>query len=218
MIYFTSKQCDPGHPRKRVACAVALLLFFSLRLARAEPEVNSATEYYDVSADTLGTLLLVLQSEVPERPGGKTFHGYTRADVNWHWQLAQVGARCRVQQARAIVNIQTTLPRLYWTTPGSEVERVWQQWMPALARHEQQHANNAIHVARRGEHRLLGLPPQASCEAMNAQAQRMASQLHDELRKIDRDYDNDTRHGETEGATLQSYLPRRPRQGQRAVE
>ncbi|MGB5324766.1 MAG: DUF922 domain-containing protein, partial [Pseudomonadales bacterium] len=89
----------------------------------------------------------------------------------------------------------------------SEVERVWARWYPALQAHEGQHAGNAVMIARRGETRLLMLPPRPDCQLLDADAQRLAREMLEELQYIDRDYDRRTDHGASEGAALKTYLP-----------
>ncbi|MGB5326127.1 MAG: DUF922 domain-containing protein, partial [Pseudomonadales bacterium] len=113
---------------RAMVCCVRLAflgLLVGQASVHAEPVVNESVEYYDVDADTLGTLLLELESKVPLRPAGNVYHGYTSSQVFWRWRHAQRGQRCRMMQVSSEANIAMTLPRLRRTRPGSEVERVW---------------------------------------------------------------------------------------------
>ncbi|MBT8148783.1 MAG: DUF922 domain-containing protein [Pseudomonadales bacterium] len=175
--------------------------------------MHETLRYYPVVAQSLDTLLLALASEVPERPGGKIYHGYTHSEVGWRWQFANRAGGCRMLNVQADVQNTITLPELQGPTGQSEAARVWRQWYPALRRHELQHANNAIEIARRGETRLLTLPPAKSCSALDERANRMVEQLIAELRDINAAYDRRTKHGETEGASLLSYKQERIKAG-----
>ena len=79
-------------------------------------------------------------------------------------------------------------------------------WYPALVKHENQHASHAIETARNGERKILAIPGKSRCQELDKRAKEVARELIQQVQHRDRQYDQKTNHGETEGAALYTYL------------
>ncbi len=108
--------------------------------------------------------------------GPKGYWAYTRWYVHWT-------ANCRLD-----VKISYTLPRL--KNPDSTplpLRKKWQAMLENLVLHEQKHAEHGIRAAEEIE--------KANCKKASAIIKKWSQQ--------DKDFDAETRHGKTQGVTLQ---------------
>ena len=96
-----------------------------------------------------------------------------------------------------------TLPR--WANAEAAAPEVLQRWhgyYRALRLHEDGHRDNGIEAAREIERSLRDLPAAEACAAIDQSASLAAKDILRKYNARDRDYDAQTRHGATQGATL----------------
>jgi predicted secreted Zn-dependent protease len=137
--------------------------------------------------------------------GQERAFGRTTWNVTWRAQWS--GApQCRVTLAEVQLRTRVTLPR--WTPPAGAPPALVAQWgtfLRALAVHEAGHAAHGAEAARevRRELERVVMP---SCGMMQLRTRDVAEAILERYRARTRDYDVQTRHGATQGAT---WPPRR---------
>ncbi|WP_169748993.1 DUF922 domain-containing Zn-dependent protease [Gynuella sunshinyii] len=172
--------------------------------ANAEVIVNESYDYYRVYAERKGELLDFLNVFSPIQTDGKVFHGNTSHYINWDFQWETQDEQCLITAITVTADITFTLPEIY--TFSDEVSAIWNQWYPKLVAHENTHADYAIQTAREIEQSIRDLPSYPDCDQLRAEVHTVAEQRMNRLNQMNKEYDLQTNHGETEGAWLKSYL------------
>lgn len=157
--------------------AVAALACPALQPARAETITSKSFAYFSVGGRTAAELDEELSKRGPVmKHSGSRHPGATR--IKWGGSVTYVrrGDRCAVGNARVTLSTQIILPR--WknrkrATPSLAL--IWDTLSADIRRHEERHAEIARNHARDLERTLERLPPEASCERMQARVDRVTA-------------------------------------------
>ena len=182
---------------------LALLLAFGLGVARAEPVVTVDTRYYDLRGATVQELLQQKKALGPIGKDGKRYGANTKWHVAWRYAYRNEGGRCRIDQVTTSADIVFTLPR--WNPPhraASNLRARWDRYVFALQEHENGHRDFGISAAREVEREIAALPPRDNCRKMGEHANVTGRRVLDKYRALEIRYDQDTRHGATQGAVF----------------
>lgn len=153
---------------------------------------NTRLTGYPVSGRNLRSVRAAMQAGRPTAPAG------TRHDALTTWRiqpkLMRRNGECDPQSADVEYTITVTLPDLDSKDRLSRNERAtWDRYFAALVAHEMNHAR----IVTAGVERVrASMQAATGCEAIQA-ASRAASA---EIRQASEQYDQQTRHGATEGA------------------
>lgn len=183
------------------------LTFFAFFIATstiAAPIVTEEYNYYPVSPSTLEELLPALNKTSTVRQNGQIYHAYTESLVNWQFWWHAEQKSCRIERVTVTVKTTYTLPRL--TSSYSDIDRIWGKWYPNLLKHEQGHKNLAAGIAQQIESAIYNMGNRNNCTQLEQDANAIGQQFIKQLNKLDIEYDERTKHGETEGASLGIYL------------
>jgi predicted secreted Zn-dependent protease len=178
--------------------AVALM---GLRLEAADT-LSVKTNFYAVAGSTLGELW---HSQAQQRPwkSNFSFAARTRWDLKWKFRFAVEGERYRVEGFELRTEVLVILPR--WLPPAEAEEAVVSQWtryVKALMVHEAGHVAIAQQAAAEIRRQIDGLPTFASAAELRDVVGRTAEEVQNNYRQREREYDQRTRHGATQGAWL----------------
>lgn len=184
-----------------LALPLLLLLICAASPAQATVFERLTYRHYPVDAQADHPLYRAIDARSPIRQDGRVFHGFTRWQFNWHLSWFQRdGGRCYVTQVRIDLNGEIQLPEL---RQGSAAQRrVFDRYLAALRTHELGHFELGRQAATTIERRLMALPEMASCAVLEAAARRHVTATTDEFRQRERQYDQNTEHGKTQGAWL----------------
>ena len=193
----------------RIWCPLLCLLLPPFALA--QNTVHWTTNYYAVTGATLGE---IHQSLIRNRPWKEksALDGLTNWRVQWHFQMGASPGLCRLTSFRTTTTIVTTMPR--WVRPTNasiEVVTNWNRYITALGLHEAGHAQIGLAAAAEQQRRIPSLGSEANCEALKMRINELAQQIVDEHGRRDREYDAQTEHGASQGATLRGGSRRRDR-------
>ncbi|MEO8810642.1 MAG: DUF922 domain-containing protein [Rhodanobacter sp.] len=158
--------------------------------------------YYDVVGNSAATLRQQLKSNGP-LDHGKRFDAHATWHVTWTYTYASTGQGCAFTKLDTSLNGVIELPR--WVDPGdapASLKIKWERFLAALRVHEDGHYAHG--VAARNEIETLGRSFQipGSCSAMAKTFNDEASAIVDKYAAMDRQYDHDTDHGKSQGATF----------------
>lgn len=158
---------------------------------------------YDVEADDARTLRAQLDARGPEDSNGDRHDAYTAWYVTWHYPLQLDEAGCVTGPVSTTVRVTVTVPRWLSRLPPKDplVER-WQRYLEALKTHESGHRETGYAAATAITESLEALPPEPTCEAMETTANEAANRLLEQYRAHDVAYDEETKHGATQGAVF----------------
>ena len=173
----------------------------------AQNAVTWTTNYYSVTG---ATLVEMRQSIRQSRPWKDRFDadGFTDWRVAWRFVVTPSEGGCRCSSFTTQTTIVTTLPR--WNAPTNAPEaprEIWQKYVTALGLHEAGHAQLSLAAAAELQRRSKDVAEAADCETLKKRLNDLGERVIEEHRKRDREYDERTQHGTTQGA----FLPGRPR-------
>jgi predicted secreted Zn-dependent protease len=161
-------------------------------------------EHYRVDLNDTAPVLSALDKATPiRRFWGRRFHGHTAWMVRWSyvWDSDPEGA-CALTAHRTVLETVIHMPER--EGGDSTAQQAFDTYLAALREHEMGHHAIAQRAARRIDQGLAHLPPQATCEALENEVNRMGERVLDEARIEEKDYDAHTQYGRTQGA----WLPR----------
>jgi predicted secreted Zn-dependent protease len=179
------------------ACALACLTL----AAQAEVQESHALEPYPVHARPGQTLREALNAATPITSGGQRFHGYTHWNVRWNFWWQQDGAgRCRITRVSTRLQSRIQMPELATGTVAQTA--AFARYHAALYQHELGHVEFGRKAAQAIDRGIAALPPAPDCPTLEQQANALGQRLLAEQAQQERDYDQRTRHGATQGALL----------------
>lgn len=181
------------------------------RNASAQSSVRWTTNFYTVKGMTIPELR---QSIRENRPWKQRLDHDAMTDwrVDWRFTVTPTPAGCRVSTFGTQTTIVITMPR--WMAPTSAPEttrQIWQRYIEALGQHEAGHGAMALAAAAELNKRAQTIGKGADCESLKARTEALGRQVIEEFRAKDKVYDENTRHGATQGVALPDGWMRRGR-------
>jgi predicted secreted Zn-dependent protease len=169
--------------------------------ATAVPTVQVSIEhaqiiYYDVTGSTADQIRASMDRLRPKDPydGNRPVDAYTDWYISWTWP-GYGTEDCDLSAATVSFRINVTLPR--WKAPADaspELLGKWERYMQSLTSHEKGHVDNIVSQSPS----VLTAIQNATCSTAEAAAQEALKPL----REFDSNYDRETEHGATQGATF----------------
>jgi predicted secreted Zn-dependent protease len=166
--------------------------------------VESREASYPITGDSAAALVEAMATRGLRDEAGDAAWALTTWDVVWNYQyVARQGGGCGLGDIRVSVRIEVLMPS--WSAPatadGSLVDR-WRRFIAAVSVHERGHVQNALDRAGEVATTLPLLDPAATCDALERVADADGAAIIDRGRAWDRDYDDETGHGATQGAVF----------------
>ena len=129
--------------------------------------------------------------------------GYTDWHIGWSFTPRETEGLHAVGAARVDVVVTRTTPR--WRPPAAasrDLIASWNELVTGVARHEQGHVDIAVSGARSPHEAIVGVSPRAFLEDLERDVVAVAAAALATIRAADRDYDEATQHGVSQGVTL----------------
>lgn len=188
-------------PRPLFRCVVPVVTAALLSTGvGADPKVRESIERLDIRGGTAKELKAEMKRLGP-RHYGRQFFGYTNWKVTWNYTFTTHEGECALSWFKVSVDVTTT--RLQWVDRGdapAELVDRWERFTDALDEHERGHKRLGLEAAAAVERRLVLVEPQSSCDRLDHALNEAARESIDGFRETERRYDENTRHGKTEGA------------------
>lgn len=168
--------------------------------AACELKVKERYQYYDIDGLTVKELLNQMKHNGTKWDDGKTYAALTTWNLNFRYDISEQNDKYFVKSVRTDVEIVYHLPRKL--SAGSELAAVWENYMDRLKRHEFGHKDITVKTAGEINEILASLPKYSNPKELEREAKRRTDQKLKQLKVLQVAYDDDTRHGETQGAIL----------------
>jgi predicted secreted Zn-dependent protease len=181
---------------------VAGLAFILPLMAGAQGGVQWRTNYYSITGATLEELRQSLRAGRPWKENPPV-DAVTDWRLNWHFSVTPTPSGCRCSSFTTQTTITITMPR--WLAPTNAPEAVvetWDRYLAALGRHEAGHGQFAVAAAAELHKRIKELGSRPDCDELKSAINNLGQQVVEAYRKRDKEYDERTRHGATQGAVL----------------
>lgn len=159
------------------------------------PPADVRYDYYEVQGADFNSVQGSMMS-------GRQYAGRTDWSLSYQSQPRMAAGACKAESVATKLALSMTLP--HWSPPpgvaGDLIGR-WERFMSALRLHEDGHVQNARNIESAVKRALLALSS-ADCGALDSAMRARFDQLLEQGRAGDRDYDQQTEHGKTQGAVF----------------
>ncbi len=190
--------------RRRPGVVVAMAAVGALQamaVAHAAVIEEHVQRPYPVHALPGQSLRQALLAATPITVEGRRFHGHTRWNVRWTFRWSRDAAgRCTITEVTTRLRAEVQLPELRRATPGQQA--AFDRYLPALSRHEQGHVQFGRDAAQAIDQGIAQLPPAADCATLERQANALGHRLLRDHVEREKQYDQSTSHGASQGARL----------------
>ena len=163
---------------------------------------NSEEYYYEIFGSSISDLSNQLYDCGPKYDGD-SFAGLTTDYINWAYLLKfTTNGSCRVDNLAVGVNVRIYYPK--WEAGERATEEVktrWNEMLSSLTVHEQGHQQIDYDGAQKIFNSISALTG-LSCNNLEETVKTETQKIIDEITQNNKNYDNETNHGETQGATL----------------
>jgi predicted secreted Zn-dependent protease len=166
------------------------------------PEISVEEEYYEIDGKTDQELYRNIFLVSPINENGETYAGYTSWSVSWNYWWKETPKDCTISNVKTFVKVKYTLPswsHAHWNSHG--LERKWKTYSTALRQHEEGHSEFGIKAATKIQHTIKEMGPRNSCSELEHAANLIGEEILEEYMGHNRQYDIETDHGKTQGAT-----------------
>lgn len=166
------------------------------------PTITVTTNYYRVTGSTPEE---IHHSKEAARPGTNRmkFDAITEWNIAWTYRYSLRGDQVAVDSVDTKTTVVVTLPR--WTPPADTdpaTIKSWQSYVRGLALHEQGHLTIARQATAEMQRQLTALPASPSVRDLQTAMDRTGNRVVDQFRLKEKEYDQATSHGATQGAVL----------------
>jgi len=157
--------------------------------------VNVTMVYYEITGSTANELRKEMNKLGPVNPeDGLRYDARTDWHISWTWP-GYGKSKCDLSHADVNYDIKVTAP--FWNPKvgidSALVDR-WNNYMTALALHEQGHVDITVDHYLKVKDAIQG----ATCGT----AEQAAQEIIEEIRSLQAEYDGQTKHGNLQGAVF----------------
>jgi predicted secreted Zn-dependent protease len=192
--------------KERIMRIFLCIILLSGSEVYAETTIEETYNYYGITAGPDTDLIAELDSKSPVYVNDQIYHAYTSTNIAWTFGWSYEKEECHITWVNTIVEIIYTLPEVQYGELEPGLRSIWDRWYPALQKHERHHGELAIKTARELEASIMQLTHFSNCKELEDYANQTGHNAIDTLEKRHHDYDEQTNHGEEEGASLFSYF------------
>ena len=187
--------------RSTAPLAWTVTMFVCAGAAHAVVEEKSIERPYVVRAQPGQTLRQALWAATPITVDGQRFHGYTRWNVRWTFRWwREASGRCVITEVTTRLHTEAQLPELQAASP--EQQAAFDRYLRALSDHEQGHVQIGRDAAQNIDQGIRQMPAAPDCATLEREANALGHRLLQDHVAREKQYDQRTRHGATQGARL----------------
>ena len=164
---------------------------------------NLRKETFAVAGDSASELRADLDRKRPPSPDGRRFDANVQWSLTWSFHFDPQPRACGLTDATVDLQMLVRLPVLSPdAAPPEAVRDRWDDFTQLLETHEAGHVDNYTNGARALQDAYTTIEPAATCDELRATLADMGASAIDSIRAADIEYDRQTDHGRTQGATF----------------
>lgn len=159
-------------------------------------------KYYVISPRSPYQIKPELIRRSPIREAGGTFNGHTDWYIEWKYEAAPTPDGCQLNDIKTTVHVVHTLPALSEQVTDKQTIAVFNKFVAALTKHENNHGNNGLSAAREMDKLFSEIPKQTDCRQLSRMVNDIGNSTVQKYIHADNEYDRTTHNGATEGAVI----------------
>jgi predicted secreted Zn-dependent protease len=165
-------------------------------------KVKEKYRYYDVDGTDVIQLRKQMKQNGTKWNDGKVYAAVTSWDIRYSYDVSWEEGNCSVKSVRTDVEIVYQLPRRISLSPDPQLTALWDDYLVRLKEHEFGHKDLAVKTAGEINQILAALEGFSSRKELDREVDRRTEEKFRALKKQQVAYDDETHHGETQGAVL----------------
>lgn len=167
------------------------------------PKVAEKYEYYEICGCSEKELHCDLKQKCVTWNDGHKYDSLTSWDVKWDHGFDQTSETCTINSFKPIVEIAFRYPKWKRTddAPRSLMEK-WDRYLKNLITHENGHRDMVVEAANDLSRAVAQLTPAPSCDDLDRNVRALFRKRMEKMNKDQREYDETTKHGATQGAVF----------------
>jgi len=186
---------------------IGLIIGWSVAIAPAfsQPKITVSYKYYQIYGKTLREIRQSINVNTPIFSKGKKFTGYTNWYVKWRYFYNRSAQGCQIDPSRIDVSTEVTFTMPQWQNrdrADPQIASRWQKFYNALQEHENGHKQHGVMASNAIFQTLRQFPSYPSCPQLETAANAAGKAIIDRYGAADQEYDRQTNHGSTQGATF----------------
>jgi len=167
-----------------------------------ELKVRERYEFYDVEGKTLDELRKQMKKNGTKWTDGNVYSALTTWDIKYRYDIFNDNGRYSIKSVNTKVNIIYRLPRMTVAGTDPELTTLWNNYLARLQDHECGHKDIAVKAASEINEIFVSLAGFTSEDELEEQISLRTEEKFRQLKVLQIEYDDETRHGETQGAIL----------------
>ena len=184
---------------------VLFILILQIQILLANPTTHTRFKHYFIYPHTKAEISTLLHDESPIYQDGKIYHGSTRWDIRYNYKYRKIGNQCKIYKADVTLDIIYTMPKLLYPEQiEKNIRNTFKNYYNALFKHERNHMKYAENAARETEQFLLHY--KGRCNSIKYDIRKKTTKIFNNCKKINRNYDQRTGHGRTEGVNVSNFF------------
>lgn len=168
----------------------------------SELKVKEKYRFYDIYGSNVAELRKQMKRNGTKWNDGKVYAALTSWDIRYDYDVFWEDGKFSVRSVQTNVDIVYTLPRRISAASGPEMTLHWDNYLASLKQHEFGHKDIAVKTAAEINEMLASLANFGSQSELDEEARRRADEKLRRLKEVQVGYDDETCHGETQGAIL----------------
>ncbi len=157
--------------------------------------------YYEISGTTESDLRHQMDQFGPSDGEQIQHDAYTEWYADWYYPNSEIDGDCATGSITVTVTITHTFPQ--WNNPpdiSQELATKWDTYLKALQTHEIGHRQIGLDAGHEILQTLSELSVYPTCTELEQVADKTGQNILDEFRQKELTYDQNTRHGASQGA------------------
>lgn len=163
--------------------------------------VSIETIYYSINGSSENEIKSQLNQLGPEDQYGRRGDAYTAWYLKWNYPRLLSEGRCTTGPVTVSLEVKYTLPKLEsLLNISSDLKTKWEKFTQNLVIHEEGHKNFAVEQANELLKQLNKVGAFEDCSQLDLAANTIGERVLNTIRDHDKQYDQETDHGATQGA------------------
>lgn len=187
----------------RMRLLLLYVIFLWSVVVQAEIDAQETFVYYNIKPGSADTIVIELRRNSTIRKNNAIFYGNTEVEFSPLFRWKKIGKLCHVDDFVVKVNTRYTLPRLVKDYPVDQATKTkFDKFYESLLIHEKGHNKIGAKTADDIHYLLDNAEPVQGCKVLEKRLKRDINNIIDTYKKHHKDYDERTKHGGTQGATI----------------
>ncbi|GAC14203.1 DUF922 domain-containing protein [Aliiglaciecola lipolytica] len=173
--------------------------------AYADVVLRERFEHYSIKPETTQQIKTELRLNSPVMRENQLFHGRTQWQLTPQFGLQMISNLCYLVDIRVFLDGIYTMPEMSNRQNTSvQLQQVFDDYYAALLEHEKGHQAIWIEAGETIERKLNSMTPHFQCSQLKHQATQRVARIVKQYQLQNKRYDQDTGHGRTQGAFIES--------------